>query len=62
MSCLNYEQDQEEAHYHFAVSELVYYISQHGIDKVMVDVYDLLAKECNTKVKQVEMEYHTHED
>ena len=54
MSCLNYEQDQEELHYHFALSELVYYISQYGIDKVMVDVYDLLASECNTKVKQLE--------
>jgi hypothetical protein len=55
MSCLNYEQDQEEAHYHFALSELVYYIKQYGIDKVMIDVYDLLASECNAKVKQLEL-------
>jgi hypothetical protein len=59
---LTYDKDQEEAHYHFALAEIVYYITQNGIDKVMVDVYDLLANECNTKVKQVEMEYHTHED
>ena len=47
----------EQAHYHFALSELVYYISQYGIDKVMVDVYDMLADECNAKVKQMEMNY-----
>jgi hypothetical protein len=47
----------EQAHYHFALSELVYYISQYGIDKVMVDVYDMLADECNAKVKQLEMNY-----
>ena len=62
MSCLNYEQDQEEAHYHFALGEIVYYIQQYGVDKVMIDVYDLLADECNTKVKQLELEYHTYED
>ena len=47
----------EQAHYHFALSELVYYIQQYGVDKVMVDVYDLLADECNTKVKQLELSY-----
>lgn len=45
MACINYEEDQEEAHYHFAISELVYYISQYGIDKVMTDVYDYLEVE-----------------
>ena len=54
--------DLEQAHYHFTLSELVYYISQYGIDKVMVDVYDMLADECNAKVNQLEMEYHTYED
>jgi hypothetical protein len=49
--------DLEQAHYHFALGELVYYISQYGIDKVMVDVYDMLAVQCNTKVNQLEMEY-----
>jgi hypothetical protein len=54
---LTYDKDQEEAHYHFAIAELVYYISQYGIDKVMVDVYDMLADECNKKVSQLEMSY-----
>ena len=57
MSCLNYEQDQEEAHYHFALGEIVYYIQQYGVDKVMVDVYDLLASEGNAKIKQMELDY-----
>jgi hypothetical protein len=29
----------------------------YGIDKVMIDVYDMLADECNAKVKQLEMDY-----
>jgi hypothetical protein len=49
--------DLEQAHYHFAIAELVYYIKMYGVDKVMVDVYDMLATECNTKVKQMEMSY-----
>jgi hypothetical protein len=49
--------DLEQAHYHFALGEMVYYISQYGIDKVMVDVYDMLAVQCNKKVNQLEMEY-----
>ena len=63
MNCVNYEHDNdqveimEQAHYHFTISELVYYIQMYGIDKVMVDVYDLLADECNAKVKQLELEY-----
>ena len=56
MSCLNYEQDQEEAHYHFALGEIVYYIQQYGVDKVMVDVYDMLADECNAKVSQYKLD------
>ena len=47
----------EQAHYHFTLGEIVYYIQMYGIDKVMVDVYDMLADECNTKVKQLEMSY-----
>jgi hypothetical protein len=46
-------QDLEQAHYHFAVSEIVYYISPDGIEKVMVDVYDMLAVQCNKKVNQL---------
>ena len=49
--------DLEQAHYHFTLSELVHYIQMFGIDKVMVDVYDMLANECNTKVSQLEMDY-----
>ena len=49
--------DQEQAHYHFALGEIVYYISQYGIDQVMIDVYDLLASEGNAKIKQMELEY-----
>jgi len=45
MACINYEEDQEEAHYHFAISELVYYISQYGIDNVMTDIYDYMEVE-----------------
>lgn len=45
MACVNYEEDQEEAHYHFAIAEIVYYISQYGIDKVMTDIYDYLEVE-----------------
>jgi hypothetical protein len=45
MSCVNYEQDQEEAHYHFALGEIVYYISQYGIDSVMTDIYDYIELE-----------------
>ena len=56
MSCLNYEQDQEEAHYHFAIAEVAYYIKKYGVDKVMVDIYDMLAEECNKKVDQYTLE------
>lgn len=49
--------DQEQAHYHFALGEIVYYIQQYGIDKVMVDVYDVLASEGNAKIKQMELDY-----
>ena len=37
--------DQEQAHYHFALGEIVYYISQYGIDSVMTDIYDYLEVE-----------------
>jgi len=45
MACLDYDQDQEQAHYHFALGEIVYYISQYGIDSVMTDIYDYLEVE-----------------
>jgi len=56
------DKDLEQAHYHFVLGEVAYYVTQYGIDAVMVDIYDTLARECNTKVKQMEMEYHTYED
>ena len=45
MACVNYEEDQEEAHYHFALAEVVYYMSQYGVDVVMTDIYDYLEVE-----------------
>jgi len=45
MACLDYNADQEQAHYHFALGEIVYYISQYGIDSVMTDIYDYLELE-----------------
>ena len=50
--------DLEQAHYHFVLGEVAHYVTQYGIDTVMVDIYDTLARECNAKVT----EYHTHED
>jgi hypothetical protein len=37
--------DLEQAHYHFTVSEIVYYVAQFGVDKVMTDIYDYLEVE-----------------
>lgn len=54
--------DLEQAHYHFSLGEIVYYVQQYGVDKVMTDVYALLATECNTKVKQMKLDYFTYED
>jgi hypothetical protein len=42
---LTYDKDQEQAHYHFAVAEVVYYIAQFGVDRVMTDIYDYLEVE-----------------
>jgi hypothetical protein len=44
--------DQEQAHYHFALAEIVYYISQYGIDKVMTDIYDYLEVEKKLYLKE----------
>ena len=44
--------DQEQAHYHFALAEIVYYISQYGIDKVMTDIYDYLEVEKKLYIKE----------
>lgn len=45
MACIDYNADQEQAHYHFALGEIVYYISQYGIDAVMTDIYDYIEVE-----------------
>jgi hypothetical protein len=45
MVCIDHNLDQEEAHYHFALSTLVYYISQYGIDRIMTDIYDMIEVE-----------------
>ena len=45
MACIDYDKDQEQAHYHFTLAEIVYYISQYGIDSVMTDIYDYLETE-----------------
>lgn len=55
MACVNYEDDQEEAHYHFALSEIVYYISQYGIDNVMTDIYDMLEVNKNDAKQQEQL-------
>lgn len=44
--------DQEQAHYHFALGEIVYYISQYGIDSVMTDIYDYLEVEKQKYLKE----------
>lgn len=48
--------DLEQAHYHFSLGEIVYYIKMFGVDKVMIDIYDMLADECNAKVDQYKLE------
>ena len=44
--------DQEQAHYHFALGEIVYYISQYGIDSVMTDIYNMIEVEKNDAKQQ----------
>ena len=52
MVCIDHNLDQEEAHYHFALGEIVYYISQYGIDSVMTDIYDMIEVEKNDAKQQ----------
>lgn len=52
MACIDYNADQEQAHYHFALGEIVYYISQYGIDAVMTDIYDYLEVEKKNYLKE----------
>lgn len=46
----------EEAHYHFTLTDVIEYAKMYGVDKVMTDIYDMLAEQCNTKISQYEME------
>ena len=53
MGCLKHDQ---EAHYHFTLTDVLEYVKLFGVDKVMTDIYDMLAEECNSKVKQAELD------
>ena len=35
---MHYDQDLEEAHYHFCLNDLVYHSKQVGIDRVIADL------------------------
>jgi hypothetical protein len=59
MVCIDHNLDQEQAHYHFALSEIVYYISQYGIDSVMTDIYNMIEVEKNDAKQQVQAEYES---
>jgi predicted metal-dependent phosphotriesterase family hydrolase len=54
MSCFKHDQ---EAHYHFTLCDIVDYVKQHGVDRVMIDIYEMLAENCNREVKQLEISY-----
>ena len=54
MSCYKHDQ---EAHYHFTLSDVTEYVKIYGVDKVMTDIYDMLAENCNREVSQYEMEF-----
>jgi hypothetical protein len=54
MGCYKHDQ---EAHYHFTLSDVVEYVKIFGVDKVMTDIYDMLAENCNREVSQLEMEF-----
>lgn len=58
MGCLKHDQ---EAHYHFTLSDVVEYVKIFGVDKVMTDIYDMLAENCNREVDQYKLEL-TNED
>ena len=53
MSCYKHDQ---EAHYHFTLSDIVEYVKIFGVDKVMTDIYDMLAENCNREVSQYNLE------
>ena len=49
MGCHKHDQ---EAHYHFTLSDVVEYVKIFGVDKVMTDIYDMLAENCNKEVSK----------
>lgn len=53
MGCYKHDQ---EAHYHFTLCDIVDYVKQFGVDKVMTDIYDMLAENCNKEVDQYKLE------
>lgn len=57
MACIDYNADQEQAHYHFALGEIVYYISQYGIDAVMTDIYDYIEVEKQQQLAKAKQGY-----
>lgn len=52
MSCLKHDQ---EAHYHFTLSDVVEYVKILGVDKVMTDIYDMIAENCNKEVAKAQI-------
>jgi thiamine biosynthesis protein ThiC len=44
--------DQEQAHYHFVLGEIVHYIAQYGVDQVMIDIYNHIEMEKISYLKQ----------
>ena len=52
---LTYDKDQEEAHYHFALGEIVYYISQYGIDYSMLFLPPITVRFVSWNVELVDL-------
>ena len=50
MGCHKHDQ---EAHYHFTLSDVVEYVKMYGVDKVMTDIYDMLAENCNKAIAEL---------
>lgn len=44
----------QEAHYHFTLTDILEYVKLYGVDKVMIDIYDMLAAEGNFKISLYE--------
>ena len=53
MSCLKHDQ---EAHYHFTLTDVVEYVKIFGVDKVMTDIYDMLAEQGNRAVSKAQID------